>query len=50
MLRWCFEEEHAYQLTRPEIAHDVIQITTELADLLGITLGEVAPKGSSCLQ
>jgi hypothetical protein len=40
MSRWCFEEEHAYHLTRPEIARDVVAVTKELADLLGISLAE----------
>ena len=40
MLRWCFEKEHAYHLTRPEIAHDVVSVTKELAELLGISLAE----------
>jgi hypothetical protein len=40
MLRWCFEEEQAYHLAQPEIAHYVISVTKELADLLGISLVE----------
>ncbi|GHO98899.1 hypothetical protein KSF_089470 [Reticulibacter mediterranei] len=40
MLRWCFEEEHAYHLTRPEIAHYVVSVTKELAELLSISLTE----------
>jgi hypothetical protein len=40
MLRWRFDEEHAYHLTRPEIAHDMVHMTKELADLLGIFLVE----------
>jgi hypothetical protein len=40
ILRWCFEKEHAYHLTRPEIARDVVSVTKELADLLGISLVE----------
>ncbi|WP_220210985.1 hypothetical protein [Reticulibacter mediterranei] len=40
MLRWCFEEEHAYHLSRPEVARYVIEATKALADLLGISLGE----------
>ncbi|GHO94881.1 hypothetical protein KSF_049290 [Reticulibacter mediterranei] len=39
-MRWRFEEKHAYHLTRPEIAHDVVETTKELAELLGISLGE----------
>jgi hypothetical protein len=36
-LRWRFDEEHAYHLTQPEIAHDMIETTKELAELLGIS-------------
>ena len=32
-------------LTRPEVARYVIRITIELADILGITLGEEASHG-----
>ena len=28
------------QLSHPEIAHDVVHVTKELADLLGISLAE----------
>ncbi|WP_220201291.1 hypothetical protein [Reticulibacter mediterranei] len=40
MLGWRFEEEHAYHLTRPEVAHYLIETTKELAELLGISLVE----------
>ncbi|GHO97408.1 hypothetical protein KSF_112810 [Reticulibacter mediterranei] len=43
-MRWCFGEEHAYHLIRPEIAHYVIETTKELADLLGISIDEEAGK------
>jgi hypothetical protein len=49
LLRWRFEEEHASHLTRPEIARYVVYAAKELADLLGISLGEEASKGSSSL-
>jgi hypothetical protein len=42
MLRWCFEEKHAYHLTQPEIAHYVVSVTKELAELLGISIDEGA--------
>ncbi|GHO98869.1 hypothetical protein KSF_089170 [Reticulibacter mediterranei] len=40
ILRWCFEKEHAYHLTRPEVAQYVVSVTKELAELLGISLAE----------
>ncbi|WP_220209328.1 hypothetical protein [Reticulibacter mediterranei] len=42
--RWRqrFEEEHAYHLTRSEIAHYVVETTKALADLLGISIDEEA--------
>jgi hypothetical protein len=43
-LRWCFEKEHAYHLTQPEVARYVVETTKELADLLGISLAEEADK------
>ncbi|GHO98862.1 hypothetical protein KSF_089100 [Reticulibacter mediterranei] len=39
-MRWCFEEEHAYHLTRPEIAHYMVHMTKELVELLGLSLAE----------
>ncbi|GHO98902.1 hypothetical protein KSF_089500 [Reticulibacter mediterranei] len=45
MLRWCFEKEHAYHLTRPEIAHYVVEATKELAELLGISLASLLSEG-----
>jgi hypothetical protein len=38
---------NARGLTRPEVARYLIQTTTELADLLGISLSEAASKGES---
>jgi hypothetical protein len=43
--RWCFEKGHAYHLTRPEIAHYVISVEKELAELLGISLTEGRSEG-----
>ena len=42
---WCSPFETTKNLTRPEVAKYVIQITKELADLLGITIGEVPYNG-----
>jgi hypothetical protein len=42
---WCSPLETTKNLTRPEVARYVIQITKELADLLGITIGEVPYNG-----
>jgi hypothetical protein len=38
---WCSPFETTKNLTRPEVAQYVIQMTKDLADLLDITLGEV---------
>lgn len=42
---WCSPRETTKNLTRPEVARCVIQMTKELADLLGIPLGEVTRNG-----
>jgi hypothetical protein len=42
---WCSPFETTKNLTRPEVARYVIQITKELADLLGIALGEGTGNG-----
>jgi hypothetical protein len=42
---WCSPRETTKNLTRPEVAKYVIQMTKELADLLGITLAEVMHHG-----
>ena len=42
---WCSPHETTKNLTRPEVAKYVIQMTKELADLLGITLTEVMHHG-----
>jgi hypothetical protein len=42
---WCSPYETTKNLTRPEVARYVIQMTKELADLLGITLAEVMHHG-----
>jgi hypothetical protein len=42
---WCSPYETMKNLTRPEVARYVIQITKELADILGITIGEVPYNG-----
>jgi hypothetical protein len=47
MLRWCFGEEHAYHLTRPEVARYVMEVTKELADLLGLPIDEKTGKSES---
>ncbi|GHO97419.1 hypothetical protein KSF_074670 [Reticulibacter mediterranei] len=47
LLRWCFEEEHVSHLTRPEIAHYVVEVTKELADLLGISIDEGTGKSEN---
>jgi hypothetical protein len=42
---WDTPRETTKNLTRPEVARDVIQITEEFADLLGIRLEVVAHHG-----
>jgi hypothetical protein len=42
---WRSPRETTKNLTRPEVARYVIQMTKDLADLLGITLGEVVQHG-----
>jgi hypothetical protein len=42
---WHSPRETTKNLTRPEVARYVIQMTKELADLLGITLAEVMHHG-----
>ncbi|GHO90332.1 hypothetical protein KSF_003800 [Reticulibacter mediterranei] len=46
-MRWRFEEEHAYHLTRPEIARDVVSVTKKLADSLGLLCGGVRTSDST---
>jgi hypothetical protein len=43
--KWHSARETTKNLTRPEVAKYVIQMTKELADLLGITLAEVMHHG-----
>ncbi len=38
---WCPDEWYAYRLIRSEVARYLVEATTELADLLGISLREV---------
>ena len=40
ILIWCLDYKYASRLTRPEVAHYLIEATRDLADLLGISLGE----------
>jgi hypothetical protein len=42
---WDSPHETTKNLTRPEVARYLIQMTKELADLLGIALGEVVQHG-----
>jgi hypothetical protein len=45
MWKWCSAFKTTKNLTRPEVARYVIQMTKDLADLLGIPLGEVVHHG-----
>jgi hypothetical protein len=42
---WCSPFETTKNLTRPEVARSLIQMTTELANLLGIPLEEITCNG-----